>query len=34
MELAQAKKPYHSNHSIVYSHQYHVIGCPSIGAEC
>ena len=28
MELAQSKKPYHSNHSIVYSCQYHVIFCP------
>jgi REP-associated tyrosine transposase len=28
MELAQSSKPYHSNHSIVYSCQYHVIFCP------
>jgi REP-associated tyrosine transposase len=28
MELAQSKKPYHSNHFIVYSCQYHVIFCP------
>jgi putative transposase len=28
MELAQAYKPYHSNQSIVYSCQYHVIFCP------
>ena len=28
MELAQSKKPYHSNHSIVYSCQYHVVFCP------
>src|SRR2546427_10508443 len=28
MELAQSHKPYHSNHSIVYSCQYHVIFCP------
>ena len=28
MELAQSNKPYHSNHSIVYSCQYHVIFCP------
>jgi putative transposase len=28
MELASAPKPYHSDHSIVYSCQYHVIFCP------
>ena len=28
MELAQSNKPYHCNHSIVYSCQYHVIFCP------
>lgn len=28
MELAQSNKRYHSNHSIVYSCQYHVIFCP------
>ena len=28
MELAQSNKPYHSNHAIVYSCQYHVIFCP------
>jgi putative transposase len=28
MELVQSNKPYHSNHSIVYSCQYHVIFCP------
>ena len=28
MELAQSNKPYHSNDSIVYSCQYHVIFCP------
>lgn len=28
MELAQSKKPYHSNYSMVYSCQYHVIFCP------
>jgi len=28
MDLAQSDKPYHSNHSIVYSCQYHVIFCP------
>jgi len=28
MELASAPKPYHTDHSIVYSCQYHVIFCP------
>ncbi|MDZ4719783.1 MAG: IS200/IS605 family transposase [Roseiflexaceae bacterium] len=28
MELRQATKPYHTDHSIVYSCQYHVIFCP------
>ena len=28
MELAQAGKPYHTDHSIVYSCQYHVLFCP------
>lgn len=28
MEIAQSDKPYHSDHSIVYSCQYHVIFCP------
>lgn len=28
MELRQYNKPYHSDHSIVYSCQYHVIFCP------
>jgi putative transposase len=28
MELAQSTKKYNSNHSIVYSCQYHVIFCP------
>lgn len=28
MELRQANKPYHTDHSIVYSCQYHVIFCP------
>lgn len=28
MKLEQAEKPYHSDHSIVYSCQYHVIFCP------
>jgi putative transposase len=28
MELRQSDKPYHSDHSIVYSCQYHVIFCP------
>src|SRR5262245_21740017 len=28
MQLAQASKKYHTNHSIVYSCQYHVIFCP------
>ena len=28
MKLEQANKPYHTDHSIVYSCQYHVIFCP------
>lgn len=28
MELKQPSKPYHTDHSIVYSCQYHVIFCP------
>lgn len=28
MELRQANKPYHTDHSIVYSCQYHIIFCP------
>lgn len=28
MELRQPDKPYHTDHSIVYSCQYHVIFCP------
>jgi putative transposase len=28
MELHQSNKPYHTDHSIVYSCQYHVIFCP------
>jgi putative transposase len=28
MKLEQASKPYHTDHSIVYSCQYHVIFCP------
>ena len=28
MRLQQAAKPYHTDHSIVYSCQYHVIFCP------
>ena len=28
MELRQSHKPYHTDHSIVYSCQYHVIFCP------
>jgi putative transposase len=28
MELREAPKPYHMDHSIVYSCQYHVIFCP------
>ena len=28
MELKQPDKPYHTDHSIVYSCQYHVIFCP------
>jgi len=28
MELRQTNKPYHTDHSIVYSCQYHVIFCP------
>jgi len=28
MELRQSSKPYHTDHSIVYSCQYHVIFCP------
>jgi putative transposase len=28
MELRQSNKPYHTDHSIVYSCQYHVIFCP------
>ncbi len=28
MEIRQANKPYHTDHSIVYSCQYHVIFCP------
>ncbi|HZS93119.1 MAG TPA: IS200/IS605 family transposase [Chloroflexota bacterium] len=28
MELATVPKPYHTDHSIVYSCQYHVIFCP------
>lgn len=28
MRLEQAEKPYHTDHSIVYSCQYHVIFCP------
>jgi REP element-mobilizing transposase RayT len=28
MNIEQSPKKYHSNHSIVYSCQYHVIFCP------
>lgn len=28
MELRQANKPYHTDHRIVYSCQYHIIFCP------
>jgi putative transposase len=28
MEIQQPNKPYHTDHSIVYSCQYHVIFCP------
>ncbi len=28
MKIEQANKPYHTDHSIVYSCQYHVIFCP------
>jgi putative transposase len=28
MQIEQPEKPYHSDHSIVYSCQYHVIFCP------
>ncbi len=28
MELRQSNKPYHTDHSILYSCQYHVIFCP------
>lgn len=28
MELRQSNKPYHTDHNIVYSCQYHVIFCP------
>jgi putative transposase len=28
MELKQPSKPYHTDHSIVYSCQYHIIFCP------
>ena len=28
MELRHGPKPYHTDHSIVYSCQYHVIFCP------
>lgn len=28
MEIRQYSKPYHSDHSIVYSCQYHVVWCP------
>ena len=28
MRLEQAEKPYHTDHSIVYSCQYHVVFCP------
>src|SRR3974377_2218471 len=28
MEIRQPSKPYHTDHSIVYSCQYHVIFCP------
>ena len=28
MRLEQAEKPYHTDHSIVYSCQYHIIFCP------
>jgi putative transposase len=28
MQLRQSNKPYHTDHSIVYSCQYHVIFCP------
>ena len=28
MQLREGSKPYHTNHSIVYSCQYHVIFCP------
>jgi hypothetical protein len=28
MKLEQANKPYHTDHSIVYSCQYHVLFCP------
>lgn len=32
-ELCQAPKPYHTDHSIVYSYQYHVIFCPTCRRE-
>ncbi len=28
MEIKQSNKPYHTDHSIVYSCQYHIIFCP------
>lgn len=28
MEIRQSNKPYHTDHSIVYSCQYHIIFCP------
>ena len=28
MKLEQSSKPYHASYSLVYSCQYHVIGCP------
>ena len=28
MNIEHSSKKYHSNHSIVYSYQYHVIFCP------
>ncbi len=28
MQIRQAEKPYHTDHSIVYSCQYHIIWCP------
>jgi hypothetical protein len=34
MELRQVNKPYHTDHSIVYSCQYHVIFFQSIAARC